>query len=203
METSEEERIFYARTEVELREALEGKSPQTDVNWRHSKHDGLTALIKYCEYNDNISMIRILLERDDIDVNATDNQMNTALIYSCEKDRRDVVELLLKHPKIDINVTNRYDYSAFTLSVWYNHLRITEMILASDKEIILEEHNQINDSLIKMMDTYEECHYFRDFIRNPVEVRRRCRTLVHGMRMSSTVYCFLKLLEMKIFEIKK
>lgn len=54
-------------------------------------------------YNHN-DLVRFLLKQEGLDVNAQDQEGNTALHFACETGNAQVVKLLLKRPEIDCNI---------------------------------------------------------------------------------------------------
>ena len=65
-----------------------------------------TALIKIAFNELNPELVRLLLTRDDINVNAQDKYKLTALMYSCTYGNLEIVRILLEHRDIDVNLTD-------------------------------------------------------------------------------------------------
>ena len=54
-------------------------------------------------------LVRLLLTRDDINVNAQDKDRCTALMYSCMNGNTEIVRILLEHKDIDINLIREFE----------------------------------------------------------------------------------------------
>ena len=65
--------------------------------------DGLTPLC-YAAKAGNVGAVKLLLQRDDIDLNIPDNWGWTALFWACESGCPSVVDRLLEEDDIDLNV---------------------------------------------------------------------------------------------------
>ena len=68
-----------------------------------------TALIKIAVNELNPELVRLLLTRDDINVNAQDKDRFTALMYSCMNGNTEIVRILLEHKDIDINLMRDFE----------------------------------------------------------------------------------------------
>ena len=69
--------------------------------------EGETALIMAVNEPDrDPELVRLLLTRDDINVNAQDKDKCTALMYSCTYGNLEIVRILLEHRDIDVNLTD-------------------------------------------------------------------------------------------------
>jgi ankyrin repeat protein len=68
---------------------------KANVNLKCNAPFGSTALIIACD-NNRIDCVRLLLAVDGIEVNATDNKKNTALMQASRKGHLDCVQLLLQ-----------------------------------------------------------------------------------------------------------
>ncbi|CCX11360.1 ankyrin repeat-containing domain protein [Pyronema domesticum] len=73
-----------------------------------------TALIEACN-SGHESIVRLLLNRDDILVNQTDNGNNTALMIGCRNGRVSSVKLLLGRKDIDVILKNNDGKTAYDL----------------------------------------------------------------------------------------
>ena len=86
------------------------KDEQLDVNECHYMWPALV-----CEaHGGHVEIIKLLLHREDINVNATDLFGQTPLIWAACKGHASIAECLLQHPDIDIN-REGYDFKGTAL----------------------------------------------------------------------------------------
>jgi ankyrin repeat protein len=74
----------------------------------------------YASSNDNIDIVKLLLERKDIDINIKDNDGWTTLIFASEYGEIDVIKLLLEREDIDINIKNNNGWTALIFALHDN-----------------------------------------------------------------------------------
>ena len=73
----------------------------------------------------NPELVRLLLTRDDINVNAKDKDRCTALMYSCMNGDTEIVRILLEHKDIDINLTRDFENEKdWEFKVLHNPFRV-------------------------------------------------------------------------------
>lgn len=115
-----------------VREAL--ANPATDVN--ETAADGFTPLISAImkhtnEYN-NLDIIRLLLDRPDLDVNKRHAVWeDTALMRAVMKghDKMEIIRLLLARPDIDVNIVDSYHSTALMNAIYTGNLEIPRLLL--------------------------------------------------------------------------
>lgn len=109
-------------------------------NWKHTeivqlllshpntKNDaGYTILHQAC-LEDNIQIIKSLLDDTRTNLNIQDNEGNTALLLACKKDKTEIVKLLLTHPKIDLETQNTEGLTAFDIAKKNGYNTITKLL---------------------------------------------------------------------------
>ena len=90
---------------------------------------GHTAL-HWAAYMGHASIVKMLLERTDVLVNARNALGRTALTSAAIEERANVVEELLKHRDIDINIQDQYGETALSYAKkpWHNHKVVIKML---------------------------------------------------------------------------
>eukprot|EP00983_Pelagomonas_calceolata_P022526 709445-Pelagomonas_calceolata.AAC.3 len=58
----------------------------------------------------NASVLRLLLERPELHVNAQDKEGNTALMFAVKGNHAENVSALLEHRGVDLNLINKVCY---------------------------------------------------------------------------------------------
>lgn len=58
------------------------------------------------------AIAKVVLSRDDIDVNRQNRNGNTALIWACRKGHANIIVQLLQHSDIDYTILNKYGIGA-------------------------------------------------------------------------------------------
>ena len=66
-------------------------------------------------------------------VNAGDNDGNTALMDAAQWNHLDMVTALMNHPGIDVNVQNRYNFTALHKAVINNRPAIVAQLVSDDR----------------------------------------------------------------------
>ena len=105
------------------------ESGEENVNAQDNKY-GLTALMVAADYGHN-KVVKLLLKRPNIDVNAQDKGEHTALMMAAQNGHDKVVELLLKYPGIEIDVKDNQGLTAFVKSIQLGHEEIAKQFLDS------------------------------------------------------------------------
>jgi ankyrin repeat protein len=111
-----------------------------DIN-RVVRDSNDTALMLACQ-NGHHAIVRLLIEREDINTNAANNLGHTALMLSCglldsTETRQTIAKLLLGHKNIDINLQDKDGYTALThaCSTEESHDIVKPILARSDVNI--------------------------------------------------------------------
>lgn len=105
-----------------------------DLNKRN--YNGFTPLIfaayreKFCDF----SIIKYLIENNKIDLNISDNYINTALHIFSQKNNIDAVKLLINN-KVNIELENNHGYTPLMTAVIYGNLNIIKLLVESNANI--------------------------------------------------------------------
>ena len=91
--------------------------------------------------------VRNLLKIPGIDVNFSDLDENTALIYACEYGHLDIVKELLKHPDIHLNRSNNDGITPLIQAIIEEKPEIVELFL-KDKRVNVDYSKGLNKSAI-------------------------------------------------------
>ena len=60
-------------------------------------------MLVYAAEANKIRVVELLLKQTELDVNAVDSQLNTALVYSAWKGNDEIVSMLLQHPNVEVD----------------------------------------------------------------------------------------------------
>uniref|UniRef100_A0A1X7TN60 Uncharacterized protein n=1 Tax=Amphimedon queenslandica TaxID=400682 RepID=A0A1X7TN60_AMPQE len=74
-------------------------------------------------------IVKLLLKKEDVNVNVTDKDNNTALQIACTQQHKDIVELLLKHNRVDVNVTDKKSNTPLISACIKGHTEIVKLLL--------------------------------------------------------------------------
>lgn len=78
----------------------------------------------------NMAVMRLLLARDDVEVNAKEAEGWTALALSAHEGHEGVVKLLLEREDVEINVTNDLGRTALAIAAFKGHEKVVKLLLA-------------------------------------------------------------------------
>lgn len=93
--------------------------------------------------SDHEEIVQCLLKASNIDINAQDDEKNTALHLATEKDHVEFVQALLSIPSININAKNIYHLSALHLAAAFGNTEIVLKFLHHDGiDIALINHKK-------------------------------------------------------------
>lgn len=89
-----------------------------DINARSGGPHNQTTALMIAAFEGHAEIIRLLVERPDLEVNARDADGDTALMYACRsEDRPEVLEALLGSKAIDVNLQDRNGRTALMMAV--------------------------------------------------------------------------------------
>jgi serine/threonine protein kinase len=92
-------------------------------------------LLLFACNNGNEKIVEILLSREDIDINASNDAGHTSLIAACHKGRDKILELLLNHKNsdgdydVDVNAVTKDGDSGLMYAAYKGHTKIAELLL--------------------------------------------------------------------------
>jgi len=134
------------------------------INWWELSQENLDRLVIYSSIFLDIKIIyqlvsirEIALEHGlnvNINLNAKDQDGNTALHYICSNERyhRDIIvtmeKLLLKQPGIDKNAQNNYGYTPLMLACYHSNENIAKTLLDNHVDVNLKTYQQNQTALI-------------------------------------------------------
>jgi ankyrin repeat protein len=114
--------------------------PDIDVNFNKTTN-GLTPLMFYC-FNKSVDLVKILIQRSDVNVNIKNKNDDAALILAVWKDSIEIVQLLLNRDELDVNVKNRDNVSSLIFAVNNSNLEMIELLLSqTDIDINAKQEN--------------------------------------------------------------
>jgi hypothetical protein len=79
-------------------------------------------------------IVELLLEQENIDINAKDNYGNTALMWAAYRGHKDIAEMLLEQENIDINAKDNNGSTALISAAQEGHKEVVELLEAAEKE---------------------------------------------------------------------
>ena len=79
--------------------------------------DGDAPMLVYAAEANKIRVVELLLKQTELDVNAVDSQLNTALVYSAWKGNDEIVSMLLQHPNVEVDFRGLGAYTAIASAV--------------------------------------------------------------------------------------
>jgi ankyrin repeat protein len=96
-----------------------------DIDWRSAS--GVTLLMSCISYGGDLQLANLLVERG-VDVDAQDNNGQTALMYAVTEPNSRVVEVLLQS-QADVNAQDNSGYTALMLAVKKGEINIIKFLL--------------------------------------------------------------------------
>jgi ankyrin repeat protein len=110
-----------------------------DVNNRNS--DNLWTVLMVAVAEDSPQIVKLLLARDDVDVNARSDVMETALHIAADRGYVSSVKLLLERRDIRVNEKNRSGWTPLTKAAFAGHVEIVK-VLCARKDVALNAVDQ-------------------------------------------------------------
>ena len=100
-----------------------------DINY-HFKHD---TLLTYACNKNNFTLVSIILEYENIDVNLPESRNgDTPLIISIKQNYYEIAKLLVDHPKIDVNIHNFDHQTALTIAAKNGKKNFIDLIINNE-----------------------------------------------------------------------
>jgi len=97
-----------------------------DINYQD--RNNMTALV-FAVMNNHIKIVKLLLERPDINVNIQNNFSMSALIVAASKENNEIVKLLLGHPNINVNIQDYLERTALIVAVSKENNETVKLLL--------------------------------------------------------------------------
>jgi ankyrin repeat protein len=110
-----------------------------DVNNRN--FDNLWTVLMVAVAEDHSQIVKVLLKRDDLDVNARSDAMETALHIAADRGYQSPVRLLLERRDIRVNEKNASGWTPLTKAAFAGHIEIVKMLCAR-KDVSLNAVDQ-------------------------------------------------------------
>jgi ankyrin repeat protein len=125
--------------------ALDEVIHKYNLNLNAKNQQGLTPLLLLLNFSQNSyftnPIIRSLLQHKKTDVNATDNDGNTALHYVIRSNNIKILKALCSHPKIKINIKNKKTHTPLHLACSIKSKPKIIKILLTNKDIDINLKN--------------------------------------------------------------
>jgi ankyrin repeat protein len=103
------------------------------ANYNTTDKKGNTPLIAACTHRDALELVNLLLKQPNIDVNAKNQQGETALHYVVRDNRRSKISALLADPRTHINARTNEGLSVVEYAIKQNNLLILRLLLQHPK----------------------------------------------------------------------
>ena len=87
----------------------------------------------YASVQGQLEVVRELLEAETVDVNASDNDGKTALIYASSIGQPEVVRALLNHSNININAQDKDGWTALSFASAKGNVEVVQGLLSNAK----------------------------------------------------------------------
>eukprot|EP00833_Pecoramyces_ruminatium_P018881 jgi/Orpsp1_1/1192913/evm.model.d7180000096881.1 len=88
-----------------------------------------STIISIAVVREKISIAKILINNPKIDINETDDEGNTPLIYAAGTGQIEILKFLLDQPHINVNIQNNNDNTALMFGVVNNQIEIVKLLL--------------------------------------------------------------------------
>ena len=109
--------------------------------------DGRTPLSWAAEYGQE-AVVRLLIERDGVEINAKDSEGKTALIWATQKGYEAIVGLLVERDGVEINAKDRFGKTALLWAAYYGHEAVVRLLIERDGVEINAKDEDENTPLI-------------------------------------------------------
>jgi len=143
-----EEELYWEVTygnEEEVKKILK-ENPAINVNWKHKKHNGFTALHVACSGGHD-RMISLLLAHPDINVNQKSLFGATPFLAACFRGKTSAVRLLLKDARAKVNVPGNDGRTPLSGAAFNRDLDVISWFIASGREMDLGQPGKKSDGV--------------------------------------------------------
>lgn len=139
-------------------------------------------------YNNNIELVKSLLDKNKIDINEVDDDNRTPLFIACLLNNIDIVKLLLNQNKIDINKSPRFNITPLYIASNMGCTEITKLLLISNA--IYDNINFIIDNdLIKL------------YHKNPIKAKIQFKKDLNIPFTESDIYTLINFYDYKFLKM--
>lgn len=101
-----------------------------------------TILHVSCQTKCDVKLTKMILDDGRIDINAVNNQQDSALINACDNGSIDKIKLLFDYPNIDLNIQDSLGKTAFYHACQHNYTDIIKLLLEDSR---MDPNIQDND----------------------------------------------------------
>ena len=98
----------------------------------HEVNLGRTALMEVCQREEGLDLVKLLLDKEGINLNKQDDSGYTALSLAVESDNFEAAKLLLARPDIDPNLRNDQGQTALSIAYRQNSPSMVNLLHGSD-----------------------------------------------------------------------
>ena len=138
--------------------ALLISDPRCGVNYQH-KRFGNTVLMQ-----GSIEVVKLLLERKDLDVNAlTCFDKRTALILAAAQRHNAIAQVLLRDERVNVNITDCYNNSALWYAARYPCIPIIKSLIARGACVGNVTNLDFDDNVLECLKNWKR--YLLEFTR--------------------------------------
>merc|ERR1712137_1029369 len=88
----------------------------------------------------HFGIVKLLMDRDDLDINGQDYQHGTALQYACTKGHIEIVKLLMDRDDLNINIRDDGGFTAFHFACMKGQIEIVKLLVdRNDLDINMQD----------------------------------------------------------------
>ena len=110
-----------------------------------SGYDGDTPLIAIARNHDDISVVKLLIDKG-ADINLVNKNNTTALLIASSRNKTEIVKLLIENGA-DVNAVNIYNHTALQRAVYHSYKEIIKLLVDNGADI-----NFVNNAGKKIID---------------------------------------------------
>ncbi|KAF5240211.1 hypothetical protein FOXYS1_15468, partial [Fusarium oxysporum] len=122
-----------------IKEGVRIMSNSNPINHRDTY--GRTAL-SYAAMQGNAAIVELLLDMENVDVDARDEEGRTPFSWAAEKGHGSIIELLLKTGKVSINAQDWEGSTALSLAADEGHESVVKLLLDREKEVDVDARDK-------------------------------------------------------------
>ena len=118
---------------------LASKIPDINGIIKISRNKSVPILFYACKRK-RIGIIRILLQEDRIDVNATNSDNASSLFIACQDGSTEIVKMLVYKNDTDLNIRNNKGLTCIHYACFHGHLDIVSILLDKDANLRIKSN---------------------------------------------------------------